>query len=233
MLESSPNHVRLHFMSPDGAQVLLPQNHQHRNLRRLPMSHPASILYPHMHLKLHDVWCKAQRLLAPATVCNSLSLLHVVHPQLAGLEGLPSLTCCPLEWLLDAPDFEPSTTVQGFPGAVSVNATYTLTEDSQLQLVMEATATRPTPINLAQHSYFNLNGDASKENVLNHDIYINGSVLRLHCSWQLLHQDARLNTGTHSARCMHPHRCSVGSADCCRLSFASCERAHERQGMLC
>ena len=72
------------------------------------------------------------------------------------------------------PDPIACNTMQGFPGAVSVNTTYTLTEDSQLQLVMEATATATTPINLAQHSYFNLNGEASGENVLNHDLYING-----------------------------------------------------------
>ena len=64
--------------------------------------------------------------------------------------------------------------MQGFPGSVSVNATYTLTKDDQLQLVMEATADKTTPINLAQHSYFNLNGEASGLNVLNHDLYING-----------------------------------------------------------
>ena len=64
--------------------------------------------------------------------------------------------------------------MQGFPGAVSVNATYTLTEDDQLQLVMEATADKKTPMNLAQHSYFKLNGEASPTNVLNHNLYING-----------------------------------------------------------
>ncbi len=57
---------------------------------------------------------------------------------------------------------------------MSVNATYTLTMDDQLQLVMEATADKTTPINLAQHSYFNLNGEASPANVLNHELYING-----------------------------------------------------------
>ena len=68
--------------------------------------------------------------------------------------------------------------MQGFPGSVSVNATYTLTKDDQLQLVMEATADKTTPINLAQHSYFNLNGEASGLNVLNHDLYINGCVVQ-------------------------------------------------------
>ena len=71
-------------------------------------------------------------------------------------------------------DLEPGNTLQGFPGAVNVTATYTLTEQNQLQLLMEATADRTTPINLAQHSYFNLNGEASPANILNHEMYING-----------------------------------------------------------
>ena len=64
--------------------------------------------------------------------------------------------------------------MQGFPGTLSVNATYTLTEDNQLQLVIQATTDATTPVNLAQHSYFNLNGEASGQNILNHDIFIDG-----------------------------------------------------------
>lgn len=64
--------------------------------------------------------------------------------------------------------------MQGFPGTLTVNATYTLTEDSQLQLVIQATTDATTPINLVQHSYFNLNGEASGKNILNHEIFIDG-----------------------------------------------------------
>ena len=64
--------------------------------------------------------------------------------------------------------------MQGFPGTLSVNATYTLTEDDQLQLVIQATTNATTPVNLAQHTYFNLNGEASGRNILNHNIFING-----------------------------------------------------------
>lgn len=38
---------------------------------------------------------------------------------------------------------------------------------------MEATTDKTTPVNLAQHSYFNLNGQA-RDTVLNHVVYING-----------------------------------------------------------
>ncbi|KAK9918686.1 hypothetical protein WJX75_005996 [Coccomyxa subellipsoidea] len=62
---------------------------------------------------------------------------------------------------------------QGFPGNLNVTATYTLSDDNTLQLVMEATTDKTTPVNLAQHSYFNLNGQA-RDTVLNHVVYING-----------------------------------------------------------
>ena len=64
--------------------------------------------------------------------------------------------------------------MQGFPGTLDVVAAYTLTEDCQLQLVIQATTDATTPVNLAQHSYFNLNGEASGQNILNHDIFIDG-----------------------------------------------------------
>ena len=64
--------------------------------------------------------------------------------------------------------------LQGFPGALQVTATYVLTDDNELQLDIEATASKATPVNLAQHTYFNLNGEASPANVLNHELYING-----------------------------------------------------------
>ncbi|EIE18881.1 aldose 1-epimerase [Coccomyxa subellipsoidea C-169] len=68
--------------------------------------------------------------------------------------------------------FSPTGT-QGFPGNLNVTATYSLNDDNVLQLVIEATTDKTTPVNLAQHSYFNLNGQA-RDNVLNHVVYING-----------------------------------------------------------
>lgn len=56
---------------------------------------------------------------------------------------------------------------QGFPGELFARVRYTLTEDNELSVEYHATTTRPTPVNLSQHSYFNLTGDARK-NVLNH-----------------------------------------------------------------
>jgi aldose 1-epimerase len=47
---------------------------------------------------------------------------------------------------------------EGFPGNLTVNATYTLTEDNGLKLDFEATTDKTTLCNLTQHSYFNLAG---------------------------------------------------------------------------
>lgn len=59
---------------------------------------------------------------------------------------------------------------QGFPGEVTVQATYRLDADS-LSLVFEARTTRPTVINLSAHPYFNLGGLACGD-VLGHEATI-------------------------------------------------------------
>lgn len=60
----------------------------------------------------------------------------------------------------------------GYPGDVSLTATYTLTSSTTMRLDMEAVSeNKPTPINLAQHTYWNLAGHNSG-NVLDHFIQI-------------------------------------------------------------
>jgi aldose 1-epimerase len=58
---------------------------------------------------------------------------------------------------LESPDGD-----QGFPGAVSARATYRLNGDT-LALTLEATTTKPTPISLSAHPYFNLAGAAARD----------------------------------------------------------------------
>lgn len=60
---------------------------------------------------------------------------------------------------------------EGYPGDVRVRATYTLTPNHQVVIDYEATATRATPINLSQHSYFNLAG-AGNGDILEHLLQI-------------------------------------------------------------
>ena len=55
----------------------------------------------------------------------------------------------------------------GFPGNVCVRVTYTLTDDNALEIEYEAVTDSDTVINMTNHSYFNLNGDASTD-ILNH-----------------------------------------------------------------
>ncbi len=49
----------------------------------------------------------------------------------------------------------------GFPHAVNCTVTYLLNSEGELVVVYEATSDGPTPINLTNHSYFNLAGAAS------------------------------------------------------------------------
>lgn len=58
-------------------------------------------------------------------------------------------------------------TDQGFPGNLTVNLFYQLTEDNKLILTYDASSDKATIINLTNHSYFNLNGHNSGT-VLNH-----------------------------------------------------------------
>lgn len=60
---------------------------------------------------------------------------------------------------------------QGYPGYVSVTVTYTLTASNALVVDTEVTSDRPTPVSLAQHSYFNLAGEGSGT-VLDHEVSI-------------------------------------------------------------
>ena len=47
---------------------------------------------------------------------------------------------------------------EGYPGNLSVTVTYTLNDENELQTVIEAKTEKPTPINICNHSYFNLGG---------------------------------------------------------------------------
>jgi aldose 1-epimerase len=74
---------------------------------------------------------------------------------------------------------------EGYPGTLLTRVTYTLTDDNVWEVAYVAEADRPTPVNLTQHSYFNLAGRGS----------VRGHLLRVDADRYLPQDDERIPTG--------------------------------------
>src|SRR5437660_775965 len=61
---------------------------------------------------------------------------------------------------------------EGYPGNLTATVTYTLTNDNALKLNYTATTDKPTPVNLTNHTYFNLAGPKAKD-ILGHEVTFN------------------------------------------------------------
>lgn len=60
-----------------------------------------------------------------------------------------------------------------FPGQLTTQVTYTLTEENELKVDMTVKSTEDTIINLTQHSYFNLDGHSG--DIVNQELVVNSS----------------------------------------------------------
>jgi aldose 1-epimerase len=57
---------------------------------------------------------------------------------------------------------------EGYPGKLTVTATYELNEANEVAVEYRATVDKPTVVNISNHSYFNLAGEGSADGVMRH-----------------------------------------------------------------
>lgn len=88
----------------------------------------------------------------------------VWKPTLTEKDGLPELV---LQYT--SPDGE-----EGYPGNLNIKVGYSFNQDNELSIDYTATTDKPTVVNLTNHTYFNLTGNA-KRDILDHTIKINAS----------------------------------------------------------
>lgn len=72
-----------------------------------------------------------------------------------------------LELSLISPDME-----EGYPGELKVTVNYKLTDANEFAITYRAETSKPTVLNLTNHSYFNLHG-AGNGDILDHELFLN------------------------------------------------------------
>ena len=87
-----------------------------------------------------------------------------------GAEPFHNDSASGVKFRYESPDGE-----EGYPGAVSVQVTYTLTDADELIVDYDVSTTKATPLNLSQHTYWNLHGDQGT--ILDHVLTLNASAI--------------------------------------------------------
>jgi aldose 1-epimerase len=84
---------------------------------------------------------------------------------------------------------------EGYPGELDTRVRYKLTDANEWVIEYRATTTKPTVLNLTQHSYFNLAGHSSGD-VLNHEIRIESDFFTPYDAGQVLTGEVRSLDGS-------------------------------------
>lgn len=61
---------------------------------------------------------------------------------------------------------------EGYPGNLQIKVTYKLTDANEIVVQYHATTDKATPVNLTQHTYFNLAGEGN-DTILGHQLHLN------------------------------------------------------------
>ncbi|KAA5543183.1 galactose mutarotase [Roseiconus nitratireducens] len=61
---------------------------------------------------------------------------------------------------------------EGYPGNLTCTVTYRLTDENAIEIEYSATTDKATPVNVTQHTYFNLKGEGEGD-ILDHELMLN------------------------------------------------------------